>query len=177
MARSRGFLPRTRAPKRATTWGQGPSAIDLISAATSKLFWTNGSVLTNESIVTIVRMRGLVSIQLNTIDAVGAGFFGAVGLGIITLDAFTAGAGSAPGALTDAEWDGWIWHSFFDVRGQSVTMADGVNAFHASQRIEIDSKAMRKFEDSQVLFGSFDMVESTNATVEMQAEARVLLKV
>ena len=78
--------------------------------------------------------------------------------------------------MSDLEWEGWLWHQFFDIRAVTATIADGVNAAAASQYFEIDSKAMRKFEDGVQLFGITEATEDVNATMEVQADTRMLIK-
>ncbi len=81
-----------------------------------------------------------------------------------------------PGPLTDAHWDSWIWHSFFDVRALTTTLADGVNAQAASVRLPVDSKAMRKWDPAETLVGMFEVVESGTAIITVSGDTRILLK-
>ena len=109
--------------------------------------------------------------------AVGDGFRGAVGIYMMTTAAFAIGPTAALGPLTEANSDMWLWHSFFDLRIITATIADGVNAVAANHRIEIDSKAMRKdFDPERVLVGVTEVVEVGTATMENHAEVRVLVK-
>ena len=84
--------------------------------------------------------------HLLTAAAAGDGFFGAVGIGIVTNQAFVAGVTSMPEPFDEVNWDGWMWHFFFDIRSVTATIGDGVNAASVSQLLTIDSKAMRKLE-------------------------------
>ena len=174
MAQRRGFPGRGR--KRTMTWGLGPDIADGSASANGTQLWTSSVVLVAEAEVTLVRMRGFFHVTLNTADAIGAGFFGAVGLGLVTTRAVVAGAGSIPRPIQEADWDGWIYHRYWDVRAITATIADGVNAASASIGFEIDSKAMRKWSANESLVGVFEVIESANATCELQAETRLLLK-
>ena len=179
MAHSRGFQrgPTTRT-RRMTEWGDGPEARDESLSATGIGLWTTGITLITSDAVTIVRTRGLFSAFLRSTGAVGDGFFGAIGIGMVTLKAFIVGSTAIPGPLTEKGWDGWLYHSFIDVRSVTATIGDGVNSELVQVRHVIDSKAQRKWEAGSqvVLFGSYEVVESGASVVEFHADTRVLVK-
>ena len=170
MAHPRGFRGRTT--KRPVAWGLGPQELDGAASATSKTLWSSG-ITSAEGEITLVRTRGFIHYFLNSAAAQGDGFFGAVGLGQTTAQAFAAGSASIPGPLTQAGWDGWFWHSYFDVRLAETGL---FNSF-AHQRIEIDSKAMRKVNSDLVIFGMTEVIESGTAVLEMHGDTRQLFKV
>ena len=174
MAFSRGPRGRATRSRRSVSWTIGVADVDGSFSASGKAVWSFGATPTgNEE--TIVRTRGLVAFYNESANAIGSGWFGAVGIGIVSDQAFAAGATSMPGPLADEDWD-WIWHSYFDVRAISATIADGVNAFSCAQRIVIDSKAMRKIGPNETLFGMTEVVESGAGTLEIQAQTRTLVK-
>ena len=175
MARRRGFSSIPTRSARSTAWAVGPAEADGALSATGAEGWSSG-VVTTLSKVTIVRIRGFVHSFLNSGDAIGSGFFGAWGIGLATSAAFSAGIASLPTPLTEEDWDGWIWHSYFDCRTVTATIADGVNGSAVSYLKEIDSKAMRKFDNDMTLFGATEVVESANAGLETQAQCRMLVK-
>jgi len=139
--------------------------------------WPVGTGTTEDG-TTLVRTRGQFSWALHNIGTVLDGFRQmAVGIGIATEEAFTVGGTpSLPSPLADANWDGWLWHSFTaNLMGFSTTEV-GQSVMEAG-RIEIDSKAMRKFEDGMVVFGSVELgVETGVAVVRVAAETRLLVK-
>ena len=137
-----------RSPRRLVIWGVGPENDESITlGTTAKQLWNTGIALTSGGKATIVRIRGDLSVFLTSVAADGDGFSGAVGLGIVTADAFAIGPTACPGAFTDPAWDGWMWHSYFYVFGPSQAAAEGAQPA-AVQRITIDSKAMRKFDET-----------------------------
>ena len=74
--------------------------------------------------------------------AVDLNIQGAFGLGIVSDQAFAAGAASVPGPWTDQDWDGWyVWQAF--ALSLEVTTDIG-RLIPSNKEYVIDSKAMRK---------------------------------
>ncbi len=169
MPRGRPFRSQGRR-QRLTQWGPGRSAAEVLITSGTQVLWTLGSTVTEKA--TIVRIRGLAALTMTTSDAAGAGFFGAMGLAMVSDEALAAGAGSIPSPLTALDFP-WVWHSFFDIRGNTATIADGVNA-PLKVLITIDNKGMRKQTPGQTLVGIIDQVESTNAVAELHSATRIL---
>ena len=167
---------QTRSPRRLTSWGFGPSA-QLVLGTTPKQLWTQAISSTSEPKLTIVRIRGWIRIICTNQLAVGDGFFGAVGIGIVSDEAFAAGASAVPDPRSTAEsdWE-WMWHSFFDVHGITSAEADGSNAVAVEWSKEIDSRAMRKMDGSQTMIGVMGATEEGTAVGELFADTRLLLK-
>ena len=179
MALRRGFQGRIPArSKRIVAWGFGPDFIQGVVAGTGKTLWSTAIALTGNPRATIVRIRGSLMLRLILATSVGDGFHGAIGLGVTTNEAFTAGAASIPGPVTQADWGGWMWHSFFQVLGIAAQSSgqDTARNITADIRMDIDSKAMRKFEDEQVLFGMVESTEVGVASMSVDADTRVLFK-
>ena len=99
--------------------------------------------------------------------------FGAVGIGKISAPAFAAGITAVPTPITESRWNGWLWHSFFSVHDQDISLAPGPG-FH--QRIMIDSKAMRKFDSEEVLFAVAEVTEIGSLTIAMYLDTRMLIQ-
>ena len=145
-------------------------------SASATAVWSGGVVLAAESEVTIVRVRGIFRCYLNVAAAVGDGFEGAIGLALVTDEAAAVGATAIPGPLSNEEWDGWMFHHYFDVRTHTTTIADGVNSVGSMFDINIDSKAMRKWNSEQTMVGMIQVVESGTASIVVHARTRMLLK-
>ena len=175
----RGFQARSlrSSPKRLSAWGGGPADVQGVIAGTGKTLWGAGTV-TTESQVTIVRLRGMISMRLILSTSAGDGFHGAVGIGIATSAAFAIGVTALPGPITNVEWGGWMWHQFFQSLGVAVQSvgADVPRNTTADLRIPIDSKAMRKFGQDQVLFGMYESTEVGVASLTLDADTRLLAK-
>ena len=71
----------------------------------------------------------------------------AIGVGIVTRQAADAGIGSVPVPITDASWDGWMYHRFFDLFDTAGVAAEG----EAKIQFEVDTKAMRKIHENEAL--------------------------
>ena len=165
---------RHRSPRRPTSWEVGVNAVEQAISATSNLIWTNA--VTSALASTLVRIRGYAFLRLEVAGA-GDGFEGALAIGLVSNEAVAAGAAAVPNPLTDANFDGWIWHHFFDVHSVTATIADGVNANAVVQRIEIDSKAMRIWDGSgYTLIGVMGARESGTVSLVLGAETRILVK-
>ncbi len=70
-----------------------------------------------------------------------------------------------------------MYHTFFDVHAVTATIADGVNAVGVIFNKEIDSKAMRKWQDDgTTLFAKLEVIEIGAANIEVFFDSRVLIK-
>ena len=134
--------------------------------------------ITQSDGLTVVRIRGELSVFLTASNQAHGGIRGAVGIGIANENAFTVGGiGSLQTPVTDVDWDGWIWHSFFTVASITATIADGSNAVGCVVRIPIDSKAMRKQPDNMVLYAAYEgRSEFGSVTTFLDLDCRVLVK-
>ncbi len=171
MAHSRGFRNQIRSPRRRTEWfaGVGSQAATALSGVGSTLL--GNSIVTTFGEETLVRTRGLLSIVMKTAASVGEGFLGAVGIGIVSTAALTAGVASVPTPVTEVSWDGWLWHTFFALH-ESL----GGGGEHVLQ-IPIDSKAMRKLETDMSFYAVVEVgVEIGTATADVFLDTRMLAK-
>ena len=182
MAHSRGFT-RGRgvvSSRRKTGWNEGPFSTILSLAAAGSTAWSTGqqSLLDGQ---TIVRLRGEFSYSIVAAASANDGFDAmAVGVCIISENAQGIGVTATPQPLSDIGWDGWLYHRL--VTGIKALTTDAGetwgNAGSAQGRVEIDSKAMRKFRATDVIVGVVEMgTEVGAATVHFHARTRMLFKV
>jgi len=131
--------------------------------------WTNGLQILEDG-VTLVRTRGEILLRLST-TAGGTtdGMSGAIGIGVASENAFGAGISGIMNPFDDSEWNGWIWHSFFHLNGPATLGS-------AFQRVEIDSKAMRKIAALDVIYGVIDTIETGVEVLQVIADTRMLFK-
>ncbi len=162
---------RTRGARRATDWSLGFRPVALTPVAVgSKLLL--GS-LTQPGIRgpgTIVRTRGGLYFQTDQ-EAADEVQIGAVGMMLVTQAALTAGAAAIPGPSIDALNDGWFWWQSL-LHAQFVA---GGNPTKPGRFIEIDSKAMRKFDDGMALVLMVENASPINV-FEIAVDIRILVK-
>jgi len=161
--RPRGFAKSARL----TEW-VGPPAQGYIDVPTGGA--TIISSLPAEDPGTIIRVRGQVSIKLALYNA-DLDIVGAVGIGVVSSEAFTAGVASIPTPYSDADWGGWLmWRSF----AHHFEFQSSVSSFLASWSFEVDSKAMRRFSPNEVMVfiaqsqtGNFRVADCTRQLVKL----------
>ena len=89
---------------------------------------------------------------------------------VVSVDAFAAGAASIPGPITDAESDLWLVHQYM-VSDFIFGSAVGFDSM-GGRSYEIDSKAMRKQTEDEVLVLMFENGSALGA--QFSAGIRVL---
>ena len=100
----------------------------------------------------------------------------------MTVDAFNAGSTAVPGPQSDESWDGWLWHRYFRltsagaIAGGAATDEDIAGIMGASLRVEVDSKAMRKVKDEEIVIAVVEVAEIGVATMWFQFITRGLFK-
>jgi len=183
--RSRGFTGTARSRRR-SSWEIGPqTGVDgaAIAIASSSLLVGNGGAVVLADGPTLVRLRGELNLFLTLSGGVGDGFHGAFGVAIANEDAFAAGVGSLMTPITEEDWDGWIYHSYFGIfSGGPVAAAttakqqELVNPGSAVVHREVDSKAMRKLIEHDTIYCALEVVELGNCTMEWAFNSRMLVK-
>ena len=105
--------------------------------------------------------------------AAGNAFIGAVGIGIVSNQAFAIGATAVPMPIDEEDSETWLWHHYVNLVAPSTTdFAPGA----VNQRIEIDSKAMRKVEQNETIYMAVQGVETGTIVAEVVANTRMLFK-
>ena len=131
--------------------------------------------------LTVARLRGEFMAFLASASAADNGFMCALGVGIVTNAAFAIGATAVPDPIDDAEWDGWLYHRFFNlisptaISNTAITDADSVGIVSNVVRFEVDSKAMRKQDLEETLMAVVQAVEVGTATMSVQFNSRTLV--
>ena len=100
--------------------------------------------------LTILRIRGEVVINMDG-AADNASNQVTVGLGIISSDAFAAGAGSVPEPATESEYPWMYWYSTPLRVADFSAIATEASQIAAASRLVVDSKAMRKVKPGESL--------------------------
>jgi len=89
---------------------------------------------------TVVRIRGAFNVLSDQVAA-GEQPFGAVGICVVSDQAFAAGVASVPTPMAEADSDLWFLHQFWSCPF-SLAGASGIS--NVSEEYVLDSKAMRK---------------------------------
>ena len=167
MARARGFVRgRTHGPGRLTQW-IGPADQNFVNVATGATAII-GSI-SFEGAQTVVRNRGLLYITPQAFSA-DVTVVGAVGMAVVSTEAFAAGAASIPSPYRDADWGGWLlWqpYAYFLNFGTDVGSREGTRQY------TLDSKSMRKITPNETLVL---MAESQVGAVSIGMTIRTLIK-
>jgi len=101
---------------------------------------------------TILRCRGEVSIQFDETAQAGDRAAITFGLGIVSSDAFAAGAGSVPDPGGEPEYP-WLWWGSIEIEAIIAASAwtGGYGWGPSAGRLEVDTKAMRKVKPGETL--------------------------
>ena len=168
MAGSRGF---SRGPRRKTSWEEGPGTNDVatLSSSSAVILGSGQEALVDGQ--TIVRIRGFVEIILTSAGALGDGFRGALGIGIVSKPAFLTGVVAVPTPITELEWQGWMWHQFFQLHAPTAAQVS-----ENRMSFVIDTKAMRKIGLDEVLYASLEASETGVSGLKVILGTRMLLK-
>ena len=182
MARLRGFSSRrvVGASRRKTDWSEGPfSTIQSLAVGNVATQFTSGQQATQPGL-TIVRIRGEFAWSIVAAASANDGFDAlAIGICVITENQNSVGVTSIPHPLADMEWDGWMYHRL--VTGLKALVVDTAeqwgNAGSAQGRVEIDTKAMRKLTETDLVVGVVETgVEVGAATIHFHCRTRMLAK-
>ena len=122
--------------------------------------------------ITSVRLRGFFEAILTTVTGANDGYVGAIGVCIVSENAFGVGITAVPVPITDMAWDGWLYHRFFSLHGAGA-VGDGAGVF---TRFEVDSKAMRKFKSTDIMVAVMEVTEDGTAVMDSWFDSRVLVK-
>ncbi len=140
------FGGRSQAPKRQIenfaicgTWDGITTVVGTVKAVGSV------GVAIGDDPVTVVRTRGHAGFLIRT-GVADSIICGAIGLYVVTTDAFAIGVTALPGPLTDANNDWFMWQTF-----QLFGNSSAVNSIASTLRFDFDSRGMRKLKDGDVL--------------------------
>ncbi len=162
---------RTDSKRRKSTW-VGPANQNTVAVATGASViigsFTPSTTVPSMNEPTVIRTRGECVVKPQAITAT-VSVSGAFGVGIVTDQAFVAGAGSIPRPFDDAGWDGWfMWQSFsFE---NTVIDATGFQSMIGRQ-YQVDSKAMRKIQAGETMVL---MAESQTGAFNIAMHLRLL---
>ena len=175
MTHSRRSFSPIRSVRRKTTWAGGPEGPLGLISSTGGVAFPTGVAISGDGL-TLVRVRGEVLLSLASATLAG-GFTYAVGMCMVTDAQFSVGISAFEHPLTGDAWDGWFYHT----TGQLIATTSATPAEWKTDnvvaRIPIDSKAMRKMKDTDVMVAVFEGAESGTATMRGFIRTRLLFKI
>jgi len=177
MAHSRGFGSRRTGSvslRRQTAWAIGPGGTTPVNITSSVAVILGGTVVPASEGLTVIRTRGLFAMHLKSVASQNDGFQGAIGIGLATLAAVTAGVGSLPTPLTEVGDENWLYHRFISIHAQEATESNLNGA--SWTRFEIDSKAMRKVPVGTSCYACLEVIEVGTASAQAFLDTRQLVK-
>ncbi len=121
---------------------------------------------------TILRVRATLVILLD--GAAEGGVQGVVSaLGIVSTDAFAAGAGSMPDPAAEPEYP-WLWWKSAELISQTTGATAGQSDIGSAVRYDVDTKAMRKVKPGQSLVWVYSITDALAVDI-LQGHGRVLI--
>ncbi len=160
----RGFRP-------ATDWDSARMGGSLLASAECDVFVLGGVEDLLENPHTWMRVRG--NLNWSTDNATQGTFQQAyLGAGIGVAPPEAIAAGQVPCPVSDASWDGWLWHSVVP-----ATLGSTRLRVNEAPEPEIDSRAMRRLEDN-LPYIAFEVITDAGVAVNFlyQVFLRFLLK-
>ncbi len=143
------------------SWSAIPGiVIDPIGADTTSI----GGALSFSGPATILRCRGSVKAMFDETKQVGDNASFTFGLGIVSTDAFNAGAGSVPDPEAEPEYP-WLWWGHLDL--QSFVAAGEEAWGTTNQQLEVDTKAMRRMKPGESLIWVVETTSFSGAPVSI----------
>ena len=175
MARRRGSF-QGRAKPRATSWEEGTGGVTPTNFSGSVSAFIGAAAASLEDGITVVRIRGYVRAILTAVAGANDGFAGAFAIGLATTAAVAAGIASLPTPITEQDYENWLYWRVFSLQSATATIADGVNAVGVAFDYEIDSRAMRKFDQRMSLYAIMEVTENGTSVMDVWHDSRVLIK-
>ena len=130
------------------------AATDLDNAAGGSASFV---IFTGDEAETILRLHGAVQVELDA-TAVDERVTIAVAIGVVSARAAAAGGASVPRAFSEGSYP-WFWHGWMQVSsGQEAA----INNQFLMDSLNVDSKAMRKIKEDEVVLLAFEICTSTD---------------
>jgi len=175
VARRSALIPRSRRSSGvARDWGAGTGSVSATAISGGGKVILGSGVQTVGSELTLLRTRGILDMFLLSATSAGDGFFGAMGIGVFTDQAFTAGVASLPSPRTEQFSNAWLYHTYVSVHAGVAGGLEGGR--EATFRDMVDSKAMRKFDANQVMVAILDVAEIGTAVMQVHFDTRILFQ-
>jgi len=126
---------------------------------------------------TILRIRGAWNVAAQNIG-IGELIQVSMGIGVVTEQAGAVLGSATPNPVDQGDWDGWMYHSTLIIAGNDTVTQPNANVGYT--QVDIDSKAMRKVQQGDGYFVSFQAFNISAVGVpflDIAAWWRILFKV
>ena len=178
MPRLRGSPRGVTIPRRLTSWESGPGGTAVASTSVGTAIILGSAISATVPGLTIVRLRGELMMYMDQAASSNDGFAGAFGIGLASKAAVTVGVGSVPTPIAEDTSENWLYHRYFALKA-GFGFAGGADPGGNNQfslRIDVDSKAMRKFPEDLSIYAAIEVVEVGVASLQMHFDSRTLVK-
>ena len=169
----------TQSLRRKTAWTSGPGSTANTVVTSSTVAFLGSAIVPQVEGLTIVRIRGELEMHLSLATNSNDGFRGAIGIGLATTAAVVAGIASVSTPITEEDAEIWLWHRYFACNSPVPFTAgaaqDGPD-IASSLRLEVDTRAMRKYPSEMSLYAVIEPVETGVATLNVSFNTRMLVK-
>ena len=158
--------------RRSTEWGSFALDFEAAGVGTCLVYTLfSATQLLDFEQPTIVRthMKVLTAVP-NTAGAGNIHEQLAIGIGVTTQEAITAGVTPCP--YTNAAWGGWLLHWFSDLARENI----GQGLSGAIERAQLDSEAMRKVQEGDGVFLAVQTPSTNVSAVNYSFQGRMLFK-
>ena len=166
-------------PRRLTSWELGPGGTAPTVINSSVSIFLGAFIQATSDGLTVIRIRGEFVWWLDLATASNDGFAGALGIGLASEAAISAGAASVPTPITEQTSENWLYHRYLSIKSPvafaSAAAQDGPN-IATSVRIDVDTKAMRKFLSDLGIYAIMEVVEVGTASSQVAFNSRSLVK-
>ena len=170
--RSFALSPGQSRVKRKVTWDGGPEGISSTLTDNSVSIFATGAEALSD--ITVVRIRGHVELMVGGSADLSGWDAVALGICIVSQNAFGVGVTAVPNPLTDIGWDGWQWHWIAPLHVSDLSLEG--TPFRTL--VEIDNKSMRKMRSTDTIIGVVATgIEVGTATLTSTMQTRILSKV
>ena len=161
---------RANGARRRRGWSLGPGGTGVTNVTTSSSAFLGSVSQATLDGLTVARIRGRFTMVAQILTALGDGFQGAIGIGIANENAIGVGITAVNLPITDASWDGWLYHQFVSIHRGVTANSDGSGVLD----FEVDTKAMRKMNAGDSLYACIELVEIGTADVDVFFDSRAL---
>jgi len=175
MTRSRAGFHSRGTGRRKSSWTVGPGDSTPLHFDSSDENAFSGLNIIADGL-TLVRTRGSFSAYLTAATATSDGFHGAFGYWHCFLAGLFGRNFVASASARSVNWDGWLYHRFFDCHLGDSIGGGGSNQAPGAVQFEVDSKAMRKVSVNEVFVAVVQVSETPTAEIDVFFDSRMLFK-